>query len=286
MLFMNEAAARALSAAAAASSNKSLNLTAKPRRFCGVCQLAPILSVDQKFVPRSLRQASLGVRYKVFHLWGLAVNVESNQSIFHARVMIAVTFLGLLLACTVNVWTFRTFFDRSYVEWYSNAGPFIAIATAAFGAAWGGLDKNPALVSANPLAYFGACLQVAGLPLFAVGAHLQSKNRLKPIGLEALPVLFLTLSLTLAVLAWLLFVVPAQYFLFLIVGSLSRIALTSTAQIYSRIQSGQVELAENSSDDGPKPEDGWWDASMRHKPITLSSAFGAALLFLLSLFLR
>ena len=211
---------------------------------------------------------------------------EIRQSVFRARVMIALTFAGLLLACAVNVWAFRTFFDRGYIEWYSNAGPFIALATAAFGAAWGGLDKNPALVSANPLAYVGACFQVASLPLIAVSTHLLSKPRLRPIGMEILPVLVLSLSLVVAVLAWLLFIVPAQYFLFLLVGALSRIALTSPAQISARIQSGQVELLESPPADPPKPQDGWWDASMRDKPVTLASAFGGALLFLLSLFWR
>jgi hypothetical protein len=211
---------------------------------------------------------------------------DIKQSVFRARVMIALTFAGLLLACAVNVWAFRTFFDRSYVEWYSNAGPFIALATAAFGAAWGGLDKNPALVSANPLAYVGACFQVASLPLIAVSAHVLSKPRLRPIGMEILPVFVLSLSLTVAVLAWLLFVVPAQYFLFLLVGALSRIALTSSAQISARIQAGQVELLESPPADRPKPQDGWWDASMRDMPVTLASAFGAALLLLLSLLWR
>jgi hypothetical protein len=84
-------------------------------------------------------------------------------------------------------------------------------------------------------------------------------------------------------LAWLVFVVPAQYFLFLLVGALSRIALTSSAQISARIQSGRVEILENPPGARPKAEDGWWDASMRDKPVTLASAFGAALLFLLSL---
>ena len=200
--------------------------------------------------------------------------------------MIALTFVGLLLACAVDVWTFRAFLDRSYIEWYSNAGPFIALATAAFGAAWGGLDKNPALVSANPLAYIGACFQVAGLPLIAVGAHLRSKNRLRPIGMELLPIVVLAPLLTVAMLAWLILVVPAQYFLFLLVGALSRIALTSSAQISARIQSGQVEILERPPGDRLKPEDGWWDASMRDKPVTLASAFGAALLFLLSLLWR
>jgi hypothetical protein len=197
--------------------------------------------------------------------------------------MIALALVGLLLVSAANVVAFRVFFDRSYLEWYANAGPFIALATAAFGAAWGGLDKNPALVSANPLAYVGACFQVAGLPLIAVGAHLRSKNRLRPVGLELLPIAVLTLLLTAAMLAWLVLVVPAQYFLFLLVGALSRIALTSSAQISARIQSGRVEILENPPGARPKAEDGWWDASMRDKPVTLASAFGAALLFLLSL---
>jgi len=193
--------------------------------------------------------------------------------------MTALALVGLGLVSVANVFAFRAFFDRSYVEWYSNAGPFIALATAAFGAAWGGLDKNPALVSANPLAYVGACFQVAGLPLIAIGAHLRSKNRLRPVGMELLPIAVLALLLTVAMLAWMVFVVPAQYFLFLLVGALSRVALTSSAQISARIRSGRVEILETR----PKPEDGWWDASMRDKPVTLASAFGAALLFLLSL---
>lgn len=200
--------------------------------------------------------------------------------------MIALALVGLLLVSAANVVAFRVFFDRSYLEWYANAGPFIALATAAFGAAWGGLDKNPALVSANPLAYVGACFQVAGLPLIAAGAHLRSKNRLRPVGLELLPIAVLTLLLTAAMLAWMVFVVPAQYFLFLLVGALSRIGLTSSAQISARIRSGRVEILESPPGDRPKAEDGWWDASMRDKPVTLASAFGAALLFLLGMLWR
>ena len=214
------------------------------------------------------------------------MSTEARPAVLRARVITAVTLLGLLLACAMNAWLFPRYFGRSYVQWYANAGPFIAIATAAFGAAWGGLDKNPALVSANPLAYFGACLQVAGLPLLAAGAHLRSTNREQPVGLEIFPVIVLTLALTLAVLAWLVFIVPAQYFVFLVTGSLSRIALTSRAQIFGRLQAGQVEIAGADAGITRKPEDGWWDASMRSRPVTLASAFGAALLFMMNLLLR
>jgi hypothetical protein len=183
----------------------------------------------------------------------------------------------------VNMWVFRTYFGRNYIDWYLSAGPFIALATAAFGAAWGSLDKNPALVSANPLIYFSACLQVAGLPLVAIGAHMRSRNRLSPIGLEVLPICVLAISLAVSVVAWLLLVVPMQYFLFLFAGAPSRVALTSSARVSARIQSGQVALMENTDVTETAPEDGWWDASMRNKPVTLASAYGAALLFLLGL---
>lgn len=208
---------------------------------------------------------------------------ELKKTFLRPQVLISLTFAGLLLACGANFLIFPIFFERNYLEWYLSAGPMIALATAAFGAAWGSLDKNPALISANPLTYFGACLQVAGLPLYSLGAHLKSGNRVEPVGFEIVPVSCLAFSLTIAIFAWLFFIVPAQYFLFLVTGSLSRIAQTSTAQTSARIQSGQVEILESGTDDRPMPEEGWWDASLRNKPVTLASAFGAAILFLLHL---
>jgi hypothetical protein len=142
------------------------------------------------------------------------------------------------------------------------------------------------LISANPPAHFGACLQGTGLPLIAMGADLRKPNHLTPIGMDLLPVLALVLSLSVAMLAWLALVVPAQYFVHLVAGAPSRAALTSCAQISARIQSGQVEIAEGPPADRPGPEGGWWDASMRNKPITLASAYGAALLFVLGPLLR
>ena len=208
---------------------------------------------------------------------------ELKKTFLRPQVLISLTFAGLLLACGANFLIFPIFFERNYLEWYLSAGPMIALATAAFGAAWGSLDKNPALISANPLTYFGACLQVAGLPPYSLGAHLKSGNRVEPVGFEVVPVSCLAFSLTIAIFAWLFFIVPAQYFLFLVTGSLSRIAQTSTAQTSARIQSGQVEILESGPDDRPMPEEGWWDASLRNKPVTLASAFGAAILFLLHL---
>jgi hypothetical protein len=210
------------------------------------------------------------------------------------RTIIGLTFIGFLIVCALNFWIFRVFFGRNYLEWYANAGPIIALATVAFGSAWGGLDKNPALISTNPLNYLGAWLQVAGLPLMAIGTHVHSSNQPKSLGFEIPLALILMIALLVAMGGWLVLVVPAQYFLFLLVGSLSRIALSSSAHIKARMRSGQVSLSTYHGNPpaptspaeagGPiRSDDREWDASMRDEPFTLANAFGAVLLFVLSM---
>jgi hypothetical protein len=210
------------------------------------------------------------------------MQLETTKPLVSSRWLSILTLIGFVMVCALNIWVFRHFLDRNYLEWYSAAGPLIALATAAFGAAWGGLDKNPALVSANPLGYLGACLQVAGLPLITVGSHMRSKNQETSNALEFVPLFFLAICLTSAILGWLLLIVPVQYFLFLVSGSLPRISLASSAQVSARITHGRIELSEIGGKGLAEPEAGWWDASMRNKPVTLASAYGAVLLFFLN----
>ncbi|MBI3014513.1 MAG: hypothetical protein HYY65_05505 [Candidatus Tectomicrobia bacterium] len=187
----------------------------------------------------------------------------------------------LLAICFLNRWIFRELFGLDYVRWYVDAGPIIALATAAFGAAWGELDKNPSLVSANPYDFAGACLQVAGLPIDVFGAHLRSKNREVPLSaLEFLAGLPLIVVFVIAAIGWLLFVVPLQYFVFLICGAPSRIAMASSIRVEARIVGRKLEMEEQPLLNLER--DDWWDASMRDKPVTLTSAFSAAALFLIS----
>src|SRR5205807_9487620 len=101
-------------------------------------------------------------------------------------------------------------------------------ATAAFCASWGKLDNQTGLVSANPLDYFGACLQLVGLPLRVFGGHCLKKNQLRPLSiLDFLFLLPLLLAFLIAAFGWLLLIAPLQYFVFLVCGAPARIALTS-----------------------------------------------------------
>jgi hypothetical protein len=204
--------------------------------------------------------------------------------------------------CVLNQWVLSQLFELNYIRWYVNAGPIIGLATAAFGAAWGGMDKNTGLVSANPFDYVGACLQVAGLPIIVFGVHISSMGSLaeslgtpprflatdsrayRPASREVLAVLRdallgvpLILVFTVSTFAWLLLVAAPQYFVFLVCGAPSRIAMASSNSVYAHF-SGRSVKTETKPLNDPLPE-GSWDASMRDKPVTLTSAFSAAMLF-------
>ena len=195
----------------------------------------------------------------------------------------------LLLAGLVAAawWVFRAA-GHSYWAFWLDSGPLIGLATAAFGWAWGGLDRNPGLVSADPLDYGGAVLQVAGMPLVAFGGHMQSANQERPAALrDTLLVVPLAIVFGVAIIGWLLLIAPAQYFAFLVAGAPSRIALASRYRLYARIDGGQVRHADGREGGreldaaGFPKEDGWWDASMRDRPVTIASAFMAAALLVL-----
>ena len=195
----------------------------------------------------------------------------------------------LLAGLVAGAWVAFGAAGQDYWAFWLRSGPLIGLATAAFGWAWGGLDRNPGLVSADPLDYAGAALQVAGMPLVAFGGHMRRDSHDRPIPVrDLILVVPLAIVLAVAVLAWLLLIAPAQYFAFLVAGAPSRIALASRYRLHARIDGGQVHYAERRAHDpaldspGLPKEEGWWDASMRDRPVTVASAFMAAALLVIA----
>lgn len=207
---------------------------------------------------------------------------QTSSRVKRFLIEFALPFLGLLAICVINSWIVQKLFSVSltgYLSWYVSAGPFIGIALVAFGAAWGALDNNVGLVSANPTNYVKACSKLAGLSIYAFGGHLQSKNH---DGLSFWDVLFglpLIAVFVIASFGWLLLIAPLQYFLFLVCGAPSRIALRSRYRLHAEVKGKILEYTELKPHE-PWPETGW-DASMRDKPVTLANAFGAAALFVI-----
>lgn len=183
---------------------------------------------------------------------------------------------GLILLITViglNYWGFVNFLGENYFQWYLSVGPFIGLAIAIIAAAFGNLEKHAGLISAHPLDYLGASLQACGLPIYVLGTHLKSSS-----SFHLFPAIFLAVMATVAMIAWLILVVPLQYFVYLVCASPARVALRSSTSVIARFRGHKLELGEQSAS-APLPE-GWWDASMRDRPVVLTNAFSAALLFL------
>lgn len=190
------------------------------------------------------------------------------------RKLAAIAGLVFMIALVVmDYWLFEILFGDNYFKWYLSVGPFVGLATAIIAASFGSLEKHTGLISAHPLDYLGASLQACGLPIFVLGTHLKSNS-----SWYLLPTLFLAVMATIAMIAWLILVVPLQYFVYLLCASPVRVATSSSTSVMARFMGHRLEFGEQPSS-APVPE-GWWDASMRERPVVLTNAFSAAVLFL------
>ena len=104
-----------------------------------------------------------------------------------------------------------------------------------------------------------------------------------PIGLGYLDfVITLAFALVLAfgMVAWLVLVVPAQYFVYLIAGAPAREALASPRRAWVKVTRGQIEIVR-----APKQQDipdEYSESGISAKPITLTASLAAIILFALS----
>jgi hypothetical protein len=104
-----------------------------------------------------------------------------------------------------------------------------------------------------------------------------------PIGLGYLDfVITLAFALVLAfgMVAWLVLVVPAQYFVYLIAGAPAREALASPRRAWVKVTRGQIEIV-----GAPKQEDipdEYSESGISAKPITLTASLAVIILFALN----
>ena len=191
-------------------------------------------------------------------------------------------FLGLALICVILSFLSKLlgFGWPGYLKWYLNAGPIIGLAQVVFAVSWDGLDKNTDLVSAHPLKYIGACLKMVGLPLVALGGHLKTENQDRTNLWDVMITKLFSLLFTMVAFAWLFLIAPLQYFLFLICGAPSRVALNSKYRLRAELDNNNILDTVESEHSSAETESGW-DASMRNKPVTIANAFGVAVLLII-----
>ncbi len=116
-----------------------------------------------------------------------------NFGLKHYNLSLVLAVAVLFGLCLLNHWIFLRLFDRQYVLWFIKTGPLIALVTTVASTAWGGLDKVPGLISANPYAYVGSYLQVISLTGAGILPHLELKEPFddsQPVGLSSLICLY------------------------------------------------------------------------------------------------
>jgi hypothetical protein len=201
------------------------------------------------------------------------------------------TFLTALLALVIiasllalDNYLFQRWLGLSHWQWYLANGSLISAGLAIFSVAWGDLNKNAGLISARPLDYIGAQLQLVGLPLVSFGAQFRSApgDRYRASLLDTLLSIPLVLLLIVFCFVYLLVIVPPQYFVFLLCGAPARIIAKSSSGVAARMQGSQVTVEETPAGQAA-PED-WWNAGMNQKPVTITTLFSVLFFITLKIF--
>ena len=196
------------------------------------------------------------------------------------------TQVGLLLLllgmCTVNYLLFPAWAGTTYLGFYAKAGAAVAIGTLLLEMAWKDIEKNTAITSRDSLVDLSGSLQLRGLPLFALGVHLDRKYRShRALVLDLLfcmPFIFIMLS---GLAGWLLLIAPLQYFLNYICRAPSLIINQSNATVLVRLRDGwklETPIRTKSHSVPSDPPDMRWDASLRGKEQKLTNAYSAILI--------
>jgi hypothetical protein len=153
----------------------------------------------------------------------------------------AVAYYLLVPGMLVFDWVvFRFLFGTDYVAWYLANGALIGVGTAFVSGIWEAVDDlGRPLVSADPLAYYSACLGAAGTFALVGGTAVKTATpdgrspgerfRLDAVvrPLDELSNLLVTIAVVGLVLGWLLFVAPANYVVTLVSGAPARMYLRS-----------------------------------------------------------
>ena len=154
--------------------------------------------------------------------------------------------IGILLGViAVDYWLLTAAFKRNLFEWYLRNGSLIALMTSILALFWKDIDKNVELISWNPLAYIAAHLRLCSAPFSILGPKIsalsqEAIDRARALysdphasiivayarSFEIFASALTGLIICAIAIAWLLLVVPIQYFVYLVCGALPRVLST------------------------------------------------------------
>jgi hypothetical protein len=177
----------------------------------------------------------------------------------------------------LNTWFFGRWLGVSYVGWYLANGVLIGLVSALIALAWGELNRHTGLISSHPLDYVIAWIQLAGLPLSEVNTHLMHASpaagvrdhfdRMMASGLAAL--------LCAAIIFWIVVIVPAQFFIYLLCGAPGRLFAGSERRVGAHVS--ERRLHTRVIEPGEPLPAGWWEANFASRPVTVTGILAALL---------
>jgi hypothetical protein len=247
----------------------------------------------------------------------------------------------------LNELAFRTWLDTDYFRWYLDNGAVIGFVFTLVTLAWGDINRNGLLISANPLEYAASSLMLVTVPWFSLAAMIRPDRKvwkaerdfeeaqrqwkeqlpearrameqlaastsseevkrmatewvaqslalelpdsedtpapgIVPTGLPVVDILLallFALAFVLASIAWLLLVVPVQYFVYLVTGAPARVASASPTRATVDIEGTRTTFGEDLKSD-PLPK-GAIESGFTAKPVSFTAAITTAVLFVAS----
>ena len=178
----------------------------------------------------------------------------------------ALVYLAIIVALVLfNRWLFRVLFGTDYLLWYLREGIVISLASGFLASVWDDDRVNARfnLISQNPAAFVGGCLQLLGIFVTSLSPTRRgSKPRPtaflnldisldSPLGAALDEFLYgvLALVMFLLCLGWLLVAAPLTYFVNLLAGVPARQGLRGRlSATHIREEDGQVTLLETDAE--------------------------------------
>jgi len=205
------------------------------------------------------------------------------------RVLLA--YLAIPALLLFNTWLFRAVLDLDYYGWYLDDGALIAVTTGFIALIWEELEGSSGLVSLNPVAYFGAALQVAGVLLYSVGtgqkapirqqvAEARSAGTRVGILWDAVASTGLALMILAAVIVWIVVVTPMQWVVMVLAGAPVRRQLRGGLRRTVVERRGSQITTEPGA--GPQPGGTLIDVTLARKPVAVTQALTALVVFVLN----
>ena len=214
-----------------------------------------------------------------------SVDLTARRPVLASVVSHLLGFAVLAGLIALNRWLFAELLGGDYLGWYRANADKLSFTLALAAIVWGDqMERHTGLIGTNPLDQLGAYYQLMGMTVFTLGTGFRSSGnaRTRTSAFDVLVAIPVTAGFVAAVVAWLLFVAPLQYFVQMVCGAPSRVALAGDRKPIAGWDGVRLATREIARTE-PVP-DGWWASVFAEKPVKFTAIFATMLMFGLKAF--